>query len=114
MLGTRILGGAGLLAMGAGWLVSVPVGIAALAAAIGAAYFSRKTLKAPIALDPTKKIPFELVEKEVGPEFPIFLALFSLSVSLYVSQRTSATIPGVSGLLCSHPSMFSVFLLEST
>eukprot|EP00045_Choanoeca_perplexa_P012410 m.135416 g.135416 ORF g.135416 m.135416 type:complete len:323 (-) comp15992_c0_seq1:2323-3291(-) len=58
----RLLGGAAVVAAGAGWFVSLPIGFGALLVGAGAAYFVSN--KAPKALDPTKKIPFALIERE--------------------------------------------------
>jgi cytochrome-b5 reductase len=58
----RLLGAAGIVAAGAGWFISVPVGFTALLAGLGVAYFYRHS--APVALDPKNKVPLTLIERE--------------------------------------------------
>eukprot|EP00730_Choanoeca_flexa_P012578 TRINITY_DN4412_c0_g1_i1.p1 TRINITY_DN4412_c0_g1~~TRINITY_DN4412_c0_g1_i1.p1 ORF type:complete len:325 (+),score=73.59 TRINITY_DN4412_c0_g1_i1:34-1008(+) len=57
-----IIGGTAVLAAGATWLVSLPIGVGILAVGGGAAYFL--AAKPPVALDPTTKIPFKLIKRE--------------------------------------------------
>ena len=60
----RLLGGAAVVAAGASWFVSLPIGLGAFLVGTGVAYFVGS--KAPVALDPTTKIPFALVKREVS------------------------------------------------
>ncbi|EGD76286.1 NADH-cytochrome b5 reductase 3 [Salpingoeca rosetta] len=56
----RTVGFVGTLAAGAGWAISIPAAIGALIAGLGGAFFMKVLFNQPVALDPSKKIPFPL------------------------------------------------------